>query len=62
MFPQKSDPYATPTQRRVNALLVGLSVIAVAVLFATSPRAGKSWRRMAKARNDMKTDSTGTTL
>jgi hypothetical protein len=34
-MPPKADPYATPTQRRIDALLIVIIAIAVAILLLT---------------------------
>jgi hypothetical protein len=37
-MPPKADPYATPAQRRIDAILVIISILAVVFLFLSSSR------------------------
>jgi hypothetical protein len=37
-MPPKADPYATPVQRRIDALLIVITAITVAILLLTGSR------------------------
>jgi len=38
LMPPKADPYATPVQRRIDALLIVITAITVAILLLTGSR------------------------